>query len=218
MNRARLSKVMMAMMILALVPAAPVIAHENHAALGAGPEADNAGVMPGMEGRGGMAGDAMDDHGMAAAEGRDKSFGKRLTSWLGRLHSVAVHFPIAMIVGAFLVELFGLWRQTSRWRDAARTMLLVGAVGALVATVLGWFAGGFYLYDRNPVLTLHRWLGTLITAATLLLAWIATRPPRLSAAPRRLYWWLLSSLTIAVAIQGFLGGTFVHGGLWHLAF
>ncbi len=217
MNRARLSKMMMAMMILALVPAAPAIAHENHAALGAGPEADSAGAMPAME-DGAMAGEAMEDHGMAAVERRNKSFGERLTSWLGRLHSVAVHFPIAMIVGAFLVELFGLWRQTSRWRDAARTMLVVAAVGTLVATVLGWFAGGFYLYDRNPVLTLHRWLGTLIAAATVLLAWIATRPPRLSEAPRRLYWWLLSSLTIAVAIQGFLGGTFMHGGLWHLAF
>ena len=55
--------------------------------------------------------------GMAMGRGHDeaatknKTFGQRLASWLGCLHTVVIHFPIALIIGAFAVELLGLWRR-----------------------------------------------------------------------------------------------------------
>ena len=36
--------------------------------------------------------------------------------------------------------------------------------------------------------------------------------------PRRAYWAVLGVLTIAIAVQGWLGGTFMHGGIGHMAF
>lgn len=160
--------------------------------------------------------DGMDmDH---AEDNSGKPFGERLLIWLGKLHTVAIHFPIAMIVGAFLIEILGIVRQRKNWRSAARIMLVVGALGALVAAPLGWFAGGFYLWDRNLILTAHRYLGMAIVVAAPLLAWAGLRRFHEDRAGDKIFVALLGLLTLGVVIQGFLGGTFMHGGLYHLAF
>ena len=147
-----------------------------------------------------------------------KTFSQRLFNWLGRLHVMVIHFPIAMIIGAFGIELFGLWRRNARYQHVARIMLVVGTLGAIVAASLGWFAGGFYLADRNPVLMTHRWLGTSIAAFASLLVYLAFARRRRQRKDRAVYWLLLAGLTVAISIQGWLGGSFMHGGLRHLAF
>lgn len=147
-----------------------------------------------------------------------KTFAARLVNWLGRLHVTAIHFPIAMILGALAVEIYGAARKTERYQEAARTMLLVGAIGAGVAMILGWFAGGFFISDRNQILTIHRWLGTAIAIAAALLAYLAIRQRTRPGTSRTGYWIILGSLAVALCVQGFMGGTFMHGGLRHLAF
>jgi hypothetical protein len=125
----------------------------------------------GMEGMEGMSHDE-------AADNSNKSFGQRLIIWLGKLHTVVIHFPIAMIVAAFGLEALGIARQQKTWRSAARAMLVVGAVGAVVAAFLGWFAGGFYLTDRNQILTVHRYLGMTVAVGSVALAWAKALSPR----------------------------------------
>ncbi|NBW75769.1 MAG: hypothetical protein EBR34_08215 [Sphingomonadaceae bacterium] len=153
-----------------------------------------------------------------AADNSDKPFIQRLVIWLGKLHTVAIHFPIAMIVGAFLAEALGIIRRRKTWRSAARIMLVIGAIGAIVAAPLGWFAGGFYLWDRNLILTAHRYLGMAIVLAAPVLAWAGLRRFHEERSEDRVFAVLLGLLTLAVLIQGFLGGTFMHGGLYHLMF
>jgi uncharacterized membrane protein len=123
-----------------------------------------------------------------------------------------------MFVGALGVELFGLWRRDTQYRSAAHVMLIVGALGAVIAAALGWFAGGFYLTDRNQVLMLHRWLGTAIAAAALLLLYLSAAARRTPERPRTIYWIALGAMTIVIAIQGYIGGSFMHGGMNHMAF
>ena len=222
-------------LLLILLAASPAIAHENHDELGAGPgPATEANVADGpakprVEAtptpqptagiHGNMAaahGQAMEHH--AEAEERTKTFGQRMMSWLGRTHSLFVHFPIAMFVGAMGVELFGLWRRRDDYEWAAQVMLGVGAIGAVAAAFLGWFAGGFYWTDRNPILMIHRWLGTGIAIAGLILLYLSSKAKRTPEKPRTLYWGLLGAMTIAIAIQGWLGGSFMHGGIHHMDF
>ena len=205
-------------------------AHEDHDALGAGPGAnsavetqkkDGADAGDGHMGMGGrdIAGDDMDMGGMhEETANKNKSFGERLVSWLGRLHTMVIHFPIALFIGAFGVELFGLWRRNRDYQHVAHIMLVVGALGAIAAAFLGWFAGGFYLTDRNPILMTHRWLGTLIAVFGVALAWMPARHRKGPERSRTLYWVVLGLMTLAISIQGFLGGTFMHGGIYHLAF
>lgn len=216
----------MAVALLGLVAGAPLSAHENHDELGAGPgpAVEVANVPPiekasEADAHTNMAvahGEAMDQHAQAAE--RSKTFGERLMSWLGRLHSLVVHFPIAMFVGALGVELFGLWRGKRDYGQATHVMLIVGAVGAVAAALLGWFAGGFYMTDRNSVLMVHRWLGTAIAVAGLLLLYLSATARRAPEKPRTVYWALLGGMTVAIAIQGYIGGSFMHGGMSHMAF
>lgn len=160
--------------------------------------------------------DGMDmDH---AEDNSDKPFGQRLMIWLGKFHTVVIHFPIALIVSAFAAEVLGIVRRRKVWRSAARVMLVIGAAGAVAAMPLGWFAGGFYLWDRNLILTAHRYLGMAIVVAAPLLAWAGLRRFHEDRAGDRIFVALLGALTVAVLIQGFLGGTFMHGGLHHMDF
>lgn len=219
--------VVLAAALISLSVGSPAVAHENHEELGAGPgpavpvaamnivneKAKAADAHTDMA----MAhGEAMERHAEAADE--NKTFGQRLVSWLGRAHMLVVHFPIAMFVGALGVELFGLWRGNRDYQQAAQVMLFVGAIGAVAAALLGWFAGGFYLTDRNMVLMIHRWLGTGIAAVGVLLLYLAATARRTPDRPRTVYWVGLGAITVAIAVQGYLGGSFMHGGMNHMAF
>jgi len=64
----------------------------------------------------------------------------------------------------------------------------------------------------------HRWLGTTLAALSVVLVYLAFRARRAAERPRTAYWSLLGAVTIAIAVQGWLGGSFMHGGLNHLAF
>lgn len=216
---------------LSLSTASSSLAHENHDQLGAGPgpvkkaaatpakaaaavaPAEKAGMHEGMAG---VHEQAMEEH--EAMADQNKTLGQRLVSWLGRLHTLVIHFPIAMFVGALGVELFGLWRRDRNYTAAAHVMLIVGAAGAVVAALLGWFAGGFYLTDRNQVLMLHRWLGTAIAGAAIILLYLSATARREPEKPRTTYWIALGVMTVAIAVQGYIGGSFMHGGMNHMAF
>lgn len=236
----RVAMVLLATIALSIGSAAG--AHEDHDKLGAGPgpaksaattdeRADRADMADNHVKMGSMttadmnmggrdiAGDDMDMGGMhEEAANKNKTFGQRLVSWLGRMHTMVIHFPIALFIGAFGVELFGLWRRNRDYQHVAYIMLVVGALGAIFAAGLGWFAGGFYLTDRNPILMTHRWLGTAIAGFGIALAYMTAGHRKAPERSRTVYWALLGLMTLAISVQGFLGGTFMHGGLNHLAF
>ena len=123
-----------------------------------------------------------------------------------------------MIAAAFAAETFGVARGKPDWRAAARIMLVIGALGAVVAAFLGWFAGGFYLYDRNLILTTHRYLGMTVAIGSVLLAWAGLSRFHHGRSEEKIFAGLLGLLTIGVLVQAFLGGTFMHGGLNHMNF
>lgn len=218
------TSLLIAIVALILFLGAPTMAHENHNQLGAGPgptaeevaDAPDPAMANMHENMASGHESAMEAHEEAADE--NKTLGQRLVSWLGRLHTLVIHFPIAMFVGAFGVELFALWRRKPEYQHVAYVMLVVGALGAVAAAFLGWFAGGFYLTDRNVVLMIHRWLGTALAVVAMLLVWFTARARRAPERPRTVYLVLLGLMTLAIAIQGYLGGSFMHGGMRHMAF
>ena len=211
-------------LLLVLLLGAPALSHENHNQIGAGPgPAVETEPTPGRSQLANMHENMATAHEHAVeaheeAADANKTFGERLVSWLGRLHALVIHFPIAMFVVALAVELYGLWRRDSQYRTAAYVMLVVGAIGAVVAAFLGWFAGGFYLTDRNLVLMVHRWLGTALALLAIVLVLVAGRARGAQERSRALYWALLALMVVAIAVQGYLGGTFMHGGMNHMAF
>lgn len=131
----------------------------------------------------------------------------RLQDWLGRLHPIVVHFPMAFLPAALFTAVVGRRRPAF----AAPMQFLVVAGGALAAlsALLGWLNAGFSPAADDGLLQAHRWLGTFIGIIALPLSvWAVKRPERDRSAPMIV---ALSIITAAILVQGWLGGALVHG-------
>src|SRR5207248_10395796 len=64
-----------------------------------------------------------------------RTFSKPVWQLFGRLHVVIVHFPIALIILAGLIELIRIRKPTPS--DGARAALTVGAIAAVLAAGMG---------------------------------------------------------------------------------
>ena len=91
------------------------------------------------------------------------SFPVHAMHWLGKLHVLVIHFPIALFAAAALAESWALLRRSAQPSAVVRYCVALAAGGAVVAAVLGWSRVSFGGYDAGPAATLnlHRWLGTL---------------------------------------------------------
>lgn len=133
----------------------------------------------------------------------------RLTSaedLLARLHPVAVHFPIALLLVAALAEFALMLRPTLGLQTTIRFLVAGGAIGAVVAALLGWFAGGWRLVDRSENLAIHRWNGTTLAILSLLAWWVAAR-----GKGRGVLRLLLVVIAAGLIVQGYIGGEMMSG-------
>ena len=129
-----------------------------------------------------------------------------IVDFLGRLHPAAVHFPIALLILAALVELTIMFRPHLKLERTVGLLLWAGALSGIIAALLGWYAGGFRLTDRSELLFAHRWNGTAITIIALMAALAHSRGWN-----RMVFRLLVFSVAIALIIQGYLGGELAFG-------
>lgn len=130
----------------------------------------------------------------------------------GRLHPLVIHFPIALLLTAFLAELFYLFLPNELCLSSmARSLLWLAVCGGLGAVATGWVhasAEGF----APATVQAHRWLGV----ATGLLSLFALGALELWRCRRR-HWqqWLYRvALALAAALAGLTGhsgGMLVYG-------
>lgn len=146
--------------------------------------------------------------GMMEEMGEDRSSmstGERLLDWLGRLHPIIVHFPIAFFPAALFTAIVG--RRRPAFAAPVQFMVVAGGIIAPIAAILGWLDA--MNADPDPLLTVHRWLGTVIGAAALVMGiWAWRRPDRDRSTAMIV---ALSAITAAIVIQGWYGGAMVHG-------
>lgn len=140
------------------------------------------------------------------------STSERLLDWLGRLHTAIVHFPLAFFPAALFTALVG--RRRAAFAKPVQFLVVAGGVTAPLAMVLGWLDGGLSFTDTDPLLRVHRWLGTAVGLAALGLAiWAWKRPSEDRSTGMLLG---LAVITAALVVQGWYGGAMVHG-IDHLA-
>jgi uncharacterized membrane protein len=156
------------------------------------------------------AGASRDDHmaGMMQEMEEDRSAmtpGEMLLDWLGRLHPVIVHFPIAFLPAALFTAIVG--RRRPAFAAPVQFLVVAGGIVAPIAAILGWLnAIGA---EPDPLLTAHRWLGTVIGIAALPLAiWAWRRPAQVRSIGMIV---VLSITSAAIVVQGWFGGALVHG-------
>ena len=134
---------------------------------------------------------------------------ERTLVFIGKTHPAIVHFPIAFLLVAALVEFFARRRKTLPGHAIRRFCSAVGAAGAVVATAIGFLAAldGW----SEQTIGLHRYVG-LATALTAILTVLNDRrSPRVEGETSTLGRALVVAAAASAAATGFLGGLIVHG-------
>ncbi len=127
-----------------------------------------------------------------------------LGQFLGRLHPLLVHGPVALLVLVPLMELAGLRARWSFLRPAAAWILGLAAAGAFLAAFDGWllaWSGGYRGHD----VTRHMWGGVFLAAAAALA--LETR----LAGARATYVLLIAASFGLMVWTGHGGGAISHG-------
>lgn len=126
-----------------------------------------------------------------------------LYATFGRLHLAVLHFPVALLALAALLELLELRAPEERRAALVRTLARFGAVGALAAALTGWIHADAEPLGRTvaETLDLHRWTGIASAVFALVAGWgsgLARRAGLFAAA-------------LSVSVAGHFGGELVHG-------
>lgn len=146
------------------------------------------------------------------------TFVERLSDWLGRWHRSIVHFPIALLLVALGLEAWAVIRRKPSIVSATRVLIAFGTLGALVAAFLGWMALGFDISQDDWIHRSHRVIGTIVPLLALATWYFRERSLNESGASKRLPYRVLLTMTgVAVAANGFLGGSMGSMGIAHLA-
>jgi uncharacterized membrane protein len=127
-----------------------------------------------------------------------------LGQFLGRLHPILVHGPVALLVLVPVLELAGLPARRSHLRSAAGWILALAAAAALLAAFDGWllaWSGGL----RSRDVTRHMWCGVWLAGLGALAALARGRRP--SGA----YPIVLAGSVVLMVITAHIGGALTHG-------
>ncbi|QJW94385.1 c-type cytochrome domain-containing protein [Frigoriglobus tundricola] len=86
----------------------------------------------------------------------------RAIRWFGRFHLLALHFPIALMIAAGVGELVSVWRGSRGPSPAVQFCVLLAALAVIPTVILGWLhAAAGSGAGSPPLLTAHRWVGTI---------------------------------------------------------
>jgi len=90
--------------------------------------------------------------------------GPTLWTFFGRFHPATVHFPVAMLAGAALMEFLQIVRRKPGLSPATFAMTAIGLASCALATLMGWALAS----SKPPkeLMETHRWAGvwTLLVA------------------------------------------------------
>ncbi len=151
------------------------------------------------------------DHATDHAPATDRGFVGRSLSWIGRLHPLIVHFPIALLVAAALAEGIHAIKGWPRLHTGVYFMIYIGAASAVAAAVVGWLNAAYGTQPESMATTLsvHRWLGVATAVWSVALAWHAWGMDYGGSC--RAFRINLAIAVILVGATGHFGGTLVFG-------
>ncbi|OYX23473.1 MAG: hypothetical protein B7Z16_02485 [Algoriphagus sp. 32-45-6] len=137
------------------------------------------------------------------------------TFWLsqlfGRFHPMLVHFPIALILVAVVMELFTIGNFRHSFRSGIRFLVILGAISAAISAGMGW------LLAENEGITgstldLHRILG-LVSAGLSVFLLVLLRKSELnpSTSSIKTYRLILFLTSMGIGVAGHFGASLTHG-------
>lgn len=134
-----------------------------------------------------------------------------LWQFLGRLHPLAVHFPVGLLVFAAFLELLTLKNFDGKLRPGIHMLITAGAISAGLSVVFGLLLAQDGDYGEE-LLSLHQWIGItsfVLGLGTWYLHGKAAKDIQLkNIRPYRL---LLVLSAAGIAIAGHYGASLTHG-------
>ena len=199
-------RILLLAIIACLLLAAPAMAHEGH--VHGKPDAAQNETQADTPTPSGDAAETVAETELAQHEPQPEPTFEAL---LQNLHPATTHFPIGLLITAALVQALASARKSDRIAHVAGIMAIAGGIGAVVTAAFGWIHTGLWFGGDN-VMQWHRWIGTGLGVAGLLIAFAATKR-RTHPVP---YQALLYMCAGALLVQGYLGGEISHGAghLW----
>lgn len=83
--------------------------------------------------------------------------------FVGRMHPIVVHFPIALLIVAAIVEAFRIpFSKSRRPSGFGLTAVLFAAAFAAWAATSGWLNADFESHEESSTLGWHRWMGVIV--------------------------------------------------------
>ncbi len=129
------------------------------------------------------------------------------------LHSMTVHFPIALTGVAFLLLILALWRRSEALERAAFFNITLASISTIVAAVTGVRDNIVRFEGEAPLTNVKIFLGISLFALTALIAVSRWRKSELLWRPSTMVLYLLAfagSFALAATL-GFLGGVILYG-------
>ncbi len=128
-------------------------------------------------------------------------------------HPLTVHFPIALLMAALLIETLALAFKKSTWHRIALWNLALGTLGAAVAVLTGRQAAATakHSFEIHQIMILHERLGYAVLAlAVVTVGWRLLKRDALSRRGRWVTWGLLGLACGILAFSAHLGGRMVY--------
>ena len=125
--------------------------------------------------------------------------------FLGRLHPLVLHFPIVLIIVAFLFEMLSRKEGNNEFHKASEMMLSLGAFSAVITAIAGYLLSlnGEYLGDSFDF---HKWFGLATSVGTLAIVLFNQRQRA-----HQLFMPSYGLVIILIIITGHFGATLTHG-------
>jgi uncharacterized membrane protein len=132
-------------------------------------------------------------------------------AFIGRLHPLLVHFPIALVIAAVVAEGAAAAGRDRRWHQVAVTNIRAGALFSLLSAFAGWRLAFGLGMDAMPLLEWHRWVGTAAAGLAVAAAVATHEADGRSPAASTVFRLVLFGAGALVGVAGHLGGLLVWG-------
>lgn len=130
----------------------------------------------------------------------------------GRAHPLVLHFPIVLLLLAFLFEILIFSSRQPALKNVADWILLAAAFTSAVAALMGFFLSKEAGYEGNDI-TIHKWMG--ISCSILSFVWFAFRQ---MVRRKKVITLTIGSLSsVVLLITGHKGANITHGSDFLLA-
>ena len=125
---------------------------------------------------------------------------------MGVLHPLVIHFPIALLLLAFFLEVYGLSATGKKYKASIPLITFLGGIGAVFSALSGYFLMNQGDYEDSSV-ELHRNWGIALAIGSALLIGLYRFPPKIP----HIHLLGQGALSILVLVTGHLGGNLTHG-------